>query len=177
MTMADRIVVLNDGRCEQVGTPAELYRFPASRFVASFQGSPPMNLLPVTIEQQPSGWRVALKDAAGCAISLPAENGWDTSLGQHSSAWLGVRPENFLLAPAENTVPLQLRVRTVEVLGANSTVHATWGNVPVALSIETQWNRGLGEDLTVHIPLEAFHFFDSSSGRRLSEAARDVVAA
>jgi sn-glycerol 3-phosphate transport system ATP-binding protein len=177
MTMADRIVVLNEGRCEQIGTPAQLYRYPASRFVASFMGAPSMNLLAVTVERQPAGWRLALRDAGDVALSLPSGSSWDTSLAEHSSAWLGVRPESFLLRPAENTVPLRLRIQTIEVLGARSTVHATWGNVRVAISIETEWNGRFGQDLTVHIPLDAVHFFDHTSGLRLAQAStRDMAA-
>jgi sn-glycerol 3-phosphate transport system ATP-binding protein len=171
MTMADRIVVLNEGLCEQIGTPAELYRYPASRFVASFLGAPSMNLLPVGVERQESGWRLALKDAAGLAVSLPSGSSWDESLAQHEAVWMGVRPESIQLEPGEQTVPLQLAARTVEVLGARSSIHATWGDAPVTISIETEWDEGFGKHLTVHIPVDALHFFDHTSGLRLSQAA------
>jgi multiple sugar transport system ATP-binding protein len=185
MTMADRIVVFNEGHCEQVGTPAELYRFPASRFVASFIGAPSMNLLPVTVEEQPSGWRLASKEGTEHGVSLPRGTSWDEALAKHSSAWLGVRPESIVLQPGkrstnfespEGTFSLDLTVRTVEVLGARSTIHAAWGKTPVTVSVETEWNGEFGQHVTAHIPLDALHFFDHETGRRLPESERDLVA-
>jgi ABC-type sugar transport system ATPase subunit len=176
MTMADRIVVLNEGGCEQIGTPAELYRYPASKFVASFIGAPAMNLLPVAAERQQSGWHLALNDTADMAVTLPFGSSWDSSLEEHSAVWLGVRPESILLQPADDTLSVQLTVRNIEVLGAHSTIHATWGNVPVTISIETEWNGNFGQHLTAHIPLDAVHFFDQTSGRRLHQTAHEMAA-
>jgi sn-glycerol 3-phosphate transport system ATP-binding protein len=176
MTMADRIVVLNEGGCEQIGTPAELYRYPASKFVASFIGAPAMNLLPVAAERQQSGWHLALKDTADMAVTLPFGSSWDSSLEEHSAVWLGVRPESILLQPADDSFRVQLTVRNIEVLGAHSTIHATWGNVPVTISIETEWNGNFDQHLTAHIPLDAVHFFDQTSGRRLRQTAHEMAA-
>ena len=84
MTLADRIVVLNDCRIEQVGTPMEVYARPASRFVASFVGSPAMNFLPVTVSG--SGDRLSARLSDGSLVDLPgapADKDWNE---------LGVRP-------------------------------------------------------------------------------------
>ena len=179
MTMADRIVVLNDGRCEQIGTPAELYRYPASRFVASFIGAPSMNLLPVTVRRQSSGWRLAATGAADAGepvVLLPPGRDWDAVLAKHPAICLGIRPENIQLQPSDDAVALHLTVHTTEVLGARSTVHTTWGDTPVTLSVETEWGSGFGQQLTGYVPLEALHFFNDESGLRLSQAARDMAA-
>jgi sn-glycerol 3-phosphate transport system ATP-binding protein len=179
MTMADRIVVLNDGRCEQIGTPAELYRYPASRFVASFIGAPSMNLLPVSVRQHSSGWHLATRDTADArepAVTLPAASDWDAVLAEHPAICLGVRPENIQLQPSGEAIALHLTVHTTEVLGARSTVHATWGGTPVTLSVETEWGGGFGRQVTAYIPLDALHFFDDESGLRIPQAAQDMAA-
>lgn len=176
MTMADRIVVLNDGGCEQIGTPGELYQYPASRFVAGFIGAPSMNLLAVTVERRPSGWQLTEHGAGEPAISLPSGTGWDGALAEHPVVWLGIRPESIHLQPGRGTLVLPLTTQTTEVLGARSTVHATWGRTPVTVSVETEWSGGFERLLTGHVPLDALHFFDHESGRRLDRAAQNMAA-
>jgi ABC-type sugar transport system ATPase subunit len=177
MTMADRIVVLNDGRCEQIGTPAELYRYPASRFVAGFIGAPAMNLLPVAVRRQSAGWGLAGRDSGEDIVTLPPGSGWDATLAEHSVVWLGVRPESIQLQPAGQAIPVHLTVRTTEVLGARSTVHASWGDTPLTVSVETEWDGGgFGQQLTAYVPMDALHFFDDESGRRLTEPAQGMAA-
>jgi multiple sugar transport system ATP-binding protein len=117
MTMADRIVVLRDGRIEQVGAPLDIYRRPANLFVAGFIGSPTMNLLPASV--------VGL-GASGCTVSLPgggelAVAADVSALAVGDSLTLGIRPEG--LRPAAEGV-LAGVVTVVEQLGALSLVHA-----------------------------------------------------
>ncbi|MBA4324894.1 MAG: ABC transporter ATP-binding protein [Rhodobacter sp.] len=113
MTLADRIVILNNCRIEQVGTPMEVYSRPASRFVASFIGSPAMNLLPVTLSG--SGDRVAARLGDGALVPLPAapkgEGPWE----------LGIRPEALTVA-AEGVTTATAAV--VERLGDRTLVYA-----------------------------------------------------
>jgi len=107
MTLADRIVLLNAGRIEQVGSPTDLYHRPATRFAAEFMGSPTMNMLPVTVE---TGHAVL---ASGERIALPG-------VGYAGRADLGVRPENLSLAEEG----LKAKVVLVEELGEARIVHA-----------------------------------------------------
>ncbi|MFN3520682.1 MAG: ABC transporter ATP-binding protein [Phenylobacterium sp.] len=107
MTLADRIVLLNAGHIEQVGTPTELYHRPATRFAAEFMGSPTMNILPVTLEGD------AAVLSTGERVSLPAA-------APGGKADLGVRPENIALADTG----LAARVMLVEELGEARIVHA-----------------------------------------------------
>jgi sn-glycerol 3-phosphate transport system ATP-binding protein len=169
MTMADRIVVLNRGRIEQIGSPSEIYRSPASRFVASFIGAPSMNLVPVAVERQSPGWRLALQGGKGMAVTLPYGSGWDGTLERHREVWLGMRPERILLEPSDDAVRLQLHFQATEVLGARSTLHTRWGREPVTISVETEWGGEFGREVTAYVPAGALHFFDSASGRRLSQ--------
>lgn len=117
MTLADRIVVLNAGRVEQVGTPGELYEAPATRFVAAFIGSPPMNLVDVTLTDMRSrGAVVRLPD--GTTVETRRDVG-DTPPGTRLT--LGIRPEHLVLPPAANLVGGA--VRLVESLGATHHAH------------------------------------------------------
>jgi len=115
MTLADRIVVLKDGRIEQVGTPAELYAAPQSRFVASFIGSPAMNFLPV--------------DVANGAFALPGggELG-GAGTGQHytGKADFGIRPEH--LRVGTDGPAISGRVALIEPLGADTLVKVAVGD-------------------------------------------------
>ncbi|WP_374574515.1 ABC transporter ATP-binding protein [Phenylobacterium sp.] len=107
MTLADRIVLLNAGRIEQVGAPTELYHRPATRFAAEFMGSPTMNIMPVTVKDG------AAELAGGERVALPG-------VAYAGQADLGVRPENLALADEG----LSAKVVLVEELGEARIVHA-----------------------------------------------------
>ncbi len=95
MTMADKIVVLQSGRVEQVGSPLELYHHPVNLFVAGFMGSPRMNLLPATITASDQGG-VTVAGPGGINVTVPVEPG---GLVPGSAATLGIRPEHLSIDP------------------------------------------------------------------------------
>ena len=133
MTLAQRMIVMNAGVMEQFGTPEEVYNRPASTFVASFIGSPPMNLL----NQAPG---------------LPA--------GQI----LGIRPEHLDLA-AEGW---ELKVDTVELLGAERLVHAHLGNESLTLRLDASMAAPKPGELFHALPKAGcIHHFDAETGKRL----------
>ena len=113
MTLADRIVVLNAGHVEQIGTPRELYERPASRFVAGFIGSPKMNFIEVTAEADAE---------QGCRVEIPAVGRRTLPLalsaGSTSEATLGVRPEHLIPTPSESGNGLE--IVNVEYLGSEA---------------------------------------------------------
>ena len=115
MTLADRIVILNDCRIEQVGTPMEVYQRPATRFVASFVGSPAMNFLPVTLSG--AGDRPGLRLGDGTVIPLPP--GQDLK----EVAELGVRPEAITIAAEGGDTTGTVKV--VERLGDRTLLYVT----------------------------------------------------
>jgi sn-glycerol 3-phosphate transport system ATP-binding protein len=103
MTLADRMVVMNDGRAEQIGTPLDVYDRPASVFVAGFIGSPPMNFVPPGALNGPA--------AAALIADLPAQ-----------TASVGIRPEHLELSAPERAL-LSGTVRYTEALGAETLIH------------------------------------------------------
>ena len=115
MTLADRIVVMRDGQIEQIGTPSELYDYPANRFVAGFLGSPQMNFLSgEVVEDGPAGR--ALKLASGERLALPSIDA--TILG--APLTIGVRPEHW--CPADDG-GIALRANFIERLGSSVNIH------------------------------------------------------
>ena len=158
MTLADRLVVMNGGRVEQVGPPLELYERPATQFVAGFLGSPGMNFLPVTREA--SGWR--LPD--GSRLGAPA--GPDVAVG--GAVTLGVRPEDLETCP-EPEADLVLEVAIVEPLGADTLLY---GNLPGHDELLVVKHSGKhpvtrGERMPLRLDPQRLHLFDADSQRRL----------
>jgi ABC-type sugar transport system ATPase subunit len=129
MTLADRIVILNNGAVEQEGPPLELYERPANRFVAGFLGQPKMNLLQATVTVAGTGIEFRLT-ADGPAIAMrPAKGGFEP--GQ--TVELGIRPDAFTL---KETGGLNARVVLVERLGGSSLVHARVEGLSNLITVE-----------------------------------------
>ncbi len=161
MTLADRIVVMNDGRIEQVGTPMELFNNPANTFVAGFLGSPPMNQMKGKLTE--NGAQIGSSE-----IKL---NGV-TAQQAGRDVIIGIRPEHVTLAPGEGTSPLPIALDLVEPLGSEALLHARFGDDNLVFKADTQGDighlTGVGE---VHIPALLVKIFDADTGRALSVGA------
>ncbi len=120
MTLADRIVVLDGGRVQQIGAPMDLYKSPANRFVAGFIGSPKMNFLPVRVTAAGAG-TVTVQSAAIGTLTLPAAN-LATAFASGDSAVLGIRPQSLDRGPELATGALRGTVSQVERLGDETIV-------------------------------------------------------
>jgi multiple sugar transport system ATP-binding protein len=159
MTMADRIVVLRDGRIEQIGTPLELYDSPANVFVAEFIGSPAMNMLPGRLSMD--GNRRAAVINGGTKIELPPQlAGVD---GQ--SILVGIRPEHLSVSHAANG--LTGKVALVEPTGAQVQIIADVGGRSVTALLNERVLPPVGSDIALAPKLDAIHAFDAASGQRL----------
>ena len=157
MTLADKVVVLNAGKVEQVGSPLELYHQPANLFVAGFLGTPKMGFLKGTISRIDAlGCEVQLD--AGTRIQLPL-SGPSLSLG--SSVTLGIRPEHLNLAkPGECTLTVTADVS--ERLGSDTYCHViTACGEPLTLRIRGDMASRYGEQLQLHLDSEHCHLFDA----------------
>ncbi len=161
MTMADRIVVMNAGRIEQIGSPLELYDRPANRFVASFIGSPAMSFIAGTYRSREGGAVVELAEG-GVLPVLPVE------APDGSAVDVGVRPENYLLA---EDGPLQLAVEVVEPTGPETHVFGQMGGHDVRCVFRSRLNPAPGTVLRLSAQPQHIHLFDIRSGIRLAERA------
>jgi multiple sugar transport system ATP-binding protein len=151
MTMADRIVVLNGGRVEQIGAPLDLYDRPANRFVAGFIGSPSMNFLEGTMT--PDGFATA-------GLTVPLLIKAQRHVGR--PAILGIRPEHLRLDPAG--VPAE--VLLVEPIGAETQVTMRLGDTQVIGVFRERVMLSLGAVIKM-MPDAAVHLFDADGGQRL----------
>src|SRR5450755_2853331 len=159
MTMGDRIVVMKDGRIEQIGSPLDLYDHPVNVFVAGFIGSPAMNFLPATLRRDAAGARLELAD--GTRLDAPARAGG--SDGQ--SVVLGTRPEHLLLA-AEGGIPT--RVVVLEPTGADTLVACRHGTTDMAAVFRERHDFAPGSTIRLQPDLQRAHLFDAGSGQRLA---------
>ncbi|MFM0197854.1 ABC transporter ATP-binding protein [Paraburkholderia strydomiana] len=122
MTMADRIVVLNHGQVEQIGSPLELYRKPSNRFVAGFIGSPKMNFLEVKVRSK-DAHRVTIELPGGASLDVPCSADAD-AVEPGQTLVLGIRPEHFVEAANENVdSALTGEVMVIEHLGSETLLH------------------------------------------------------
>jgi multiple sugar transport system ATP-binding protein len=158
MTMADRIVVMNAGRIEQIGTPLELYDTPANLFVADFIGSPSMNMLKGTLRLNGTEAAVALEEGPLLPVAPPA-TGTD---GQ--AVILGIRPEHVMLAEG-GSVPLEVEV--VEPTGANIQIYARLGQSLFCAVTSERHEVRPGDVMTAQFPPPRLHLFDAATGGRL----------
>ncbi len=160
MTLADVVVVMNGGRIEQTGSPIDVYRHPASKFVATFIGSPAMNLVPGKVVQA----GVVECDGGGrFAYDAKVFNG---AAGQVVE--IGVRPEDLVLAApgAKHTVLLSREF--VEELGATRLIHGLAGGKSAMVMSLPAAAAGVGSDtLTIEAPTAAVHLFDVTTGASL----------
>jgi len=152
MTVGDRLAVLNNGELEQIGTPMEVYSKPASEFVASFIGSPRINLVSGEVK----------------AGSLHVDGFELPGFSQISDqpVKVGIRPEDFVL---ESTAKMSLQIDLVEELGSDELLYCV---SPAGLDYRIRRPGGsghkVGENITVSVISEKLHLFSSQSGKRLN---------
>jgi len=153
MTLGQRLMVMNGGRIEQIGTPEQVYRQPATTFVAGFIGSPPMNLLKGTAD----GSRF---DVGGEALALPK------AAPRSGELLLGARPEHVEIDPLGAWT---MKVDVQEMLGAERLVYGRLGEAPFTLRIDGNLPAPkAGEVLRLRAAPEHLHWFDAQSGARVS---------
>ena len=159
MTMGDKIVVMKDGRIEQMGSPLELYDHPANVFVAGFIGSPAMNFVPATLRR--SGGTASLELADGSRLGAPTACGG--SDGQ--PVVLGTRPEHLRLA-AEGGIAS--RVVVMEPTGADTFVACRYGTTELSAVFRERHDFAPGSIIHLMPDLQRAHLFDAASGMRLA---------
>jgi len=160
MTMADRLVVMNAGRAEQIGTPRDVYQAPATTFVASFIGSPAMNFLRGRVSS--SGTEI---EAAGVTLPLLRSE----TLPGGLAVTVGIRPEDVSVVPGRGD--LELTVDLVEHLGAETVVIGRargGGREAFALRCHGDVTFEAGAAIQLGLPRDKLHIFDAENGHRLA---------
>jgi multiple sugar transport system ATP-binding protein len=152
MTMADKIVAMSDGNVEQIGSPLELYDRPTNLFVASFIGSPAMNLLKGEIVND------QFHAEGGATFPLPA------NLGSRPAVY-GIRPEYIRLRPDDG---VEARVHLVEPTGSETQVTVRVGETPLVCTFRERVNARPGDILRILPERALAHVFDADNGSRIS---------
>jgi sn-glycerol 3-phosphate transport system ATP-binding protein len=160
MTLSDKLVVMNGGQVEQIGVPAEVYRKPASRFVATFIGSPPMNLLPAKLDGHGI---IALGDALLQARDLRDD------LPSGTAVEVGLRPEDIEVASEGAAGSLPFDVEFIEELGATQLFHGQLAGKPFVMQAATGEVAAQAGRLWISVDPDKVHVFDAESGVRLGK--------
>ncbi|HEV7718922.1 MAG TPA: sn-glycerol-3-phosphate ABC transporter ATP-binding protein UgpC [Arsenicitalea sp.] len=160
MTMADQIVVMNDGRVEQIGSPLDLYDRPDNVFVATFIGSPAMNLVEGTVVEQAG--TSAVRTSGGTLFPLPP--GFKAPAG--ARVIYGFRPEHLIIADADSGIAAKVLV--IEPMGSETQVHLTIdGNECIGVFRDRIAARP-GDVLQVRPDASKVNIFDAATKRRLA---------
>jgi multiple sugar transport system ATP-binding protein len=168
MTLADRVVVMNKGKIEQIGAPNFLYHSPATRFVAGFIGSPAMNFLPCKLEQAGDGVNVRLSDTIAFAVPAERVQRYRPHVGQELT--FGIRPEHMTEAKtngSKNLAAFDAGIEVVEPMGNETMVFFSIGGTEVCGRIDPNAGAKVGGTLKMAAHLDHMHLIDNSSGRVL----------
>ena len=167
MTLADRVVVMNAGRIEQVGTPHDLYHSPATRFVAGFIGSPAMNFLPCTLEDSPLSVRLS----GDIAFAVPQQRveRYRPHLGSNGLLF-GLRPEHIVEQRPQsgpNQYAFEVKLDVTEPLGMETLVHFQMNGTDVCGRVNPGAGAESGRTMKLVADLNNMHLIDGNSGRVL----------
>ena len=166
MTLADRVVVMNNGRIEQIGTPNDLYHHPATRFVAAFIGSPAMNFLPCRFEEVAGRLHVRLTDRI--AFPLPpgrAERYRD--VGRSEKLLLGLRPEHITEANAHPELGIEAFDAVLDVtepMGMETLIYFTLEGTQVCGRVNPNAGARDGGALRLAVDLNNMHLLNEVTG-------------
>ncbi|WP_136443756.1 ABC transporter ATP-binding protein [Pacificoceanicola onchidii] len=160
MTLADKVVIMRDGYVEQVGTPEEVYTAPQSTFVATFIGSPSMNMIEA---------KVVAERLEANGFSMPLPDRFQGKVTEGQAVTIGVRPIEIKRVAASSTGAMQANVEVTEYLGNEALLDLRVG--PHELVAEVPADQRVEPGKVIHIALNegAIHLFDTVSGRTLSE--------
>lgn len=164
LSLADTMAVINNGRIEQSGTPAEIYRRPANVFVARFVGDPPMNILTTHLV----GDELALNSLMRLKLSEPFRRAL-SGYPPEKPVLLGIRPKDMRLTPPDAPqAKLHAESGHIQVLGETSVVTLSSDGLEIRLKLATQQAPRRGERVGVDFSIEDCHLFDAHSQTRIA---------
>jgi ABC-type sugar transport system ATPase subunit len=162
MTLADRIVILNAGNIEQIGTPEEVYDSPATTFVAAFVGAPPMNLVPARLA---GDGRIEL--AGGYVLALADSTARRADAGSAREVIAGFRPEHLVWAGDDTRAAIVGAATVVEPLGSDTLVSLDLTGTSVIARLPPRIVRRAGERVALAVDPAHVHVFDRATERRV----------
>lgn len=165
MTLADRIVILNEGYVAQVGTPTEVFQLPANKFVAQFIGNPAMNMVEATMTAVNDEWFIKLND-----LLIPLPPRFQHHAEQDKALSLGIRPTDIHLRAEQidhdRVYECPVKIKEKELLGASVLLKTEVGDMP--LIVETQATEIISNVIKLNIDLDCIHLFDAQTEQSLA---------
>jgi multiple sugar transport system ATP-binding protein len=176
LTLSDRVAVMHQGRVQQYASPEDIFHRPANLFVASFVGTPTMNLLPADLAV--SGGAVSARLDDGIAIALdPMDAGW-VSPARPGPVVAGVRPEDVVVLPAGEADGLAATVTLVEPIGSEAIVHFRIDDARTVVAVVPESLRlALGAQVRLRFSADRMHLFDTASTDALFHGSHQRRAA
>ncbi len=166
MTLADRVIILRDGKVEQIGTPKHVYLHPANKFVASFIGSPAMNQVVAKLSYQGDQASITLGDN-----NIPLPPSIVLSKKEDGDIVIGIRPTDIHVHAASVTsgtpLPLPMTVAACDFLGSTVHIEADFGEERMMIESPAEFEAREGEKVTFYFDSERLHFFDMDTGKSL----------
>ena len=169
MTLADRVVVMNAGLIEQVGSPNELYHSPATKFVAGFIGSPAMNFIPCNLEQAAGALRVRLSDTLSFPVPADRTARYTAFVGKPNLV-LGLRPEHIIETRPHvepNQHDFEQKIDVVEPMGMETLVYFTINGTEVCGRVNPNAGAAESRSMKLRADLNNMHVIDDSTGKVL----------
>jgi multiple sugar transport system ATP-binding protein len=166
MTLADRVVVMNHGRIEQIGTPNDLYHSPATKFVAGFIGSPAMNFIPCRLEQAAGALRVQLNSTV--SLPVPANRSAAYQAYLNKDLLLGLRPEHLVdarphMEPGMHAFDVPIDV--IEPMGMETLLYCSINGAEVCARVHPSAPARAGAPMKLAADMDRMHLIDNESGR------------
>ncbi len=162
MTMADKIVVMNDGNVEQIGSSLDLYDNPKNLFVATFIGSPAMNLMSGTYNKRSKQFISQAGSKVKLAAALQAEDGQELTIG--------VRPEHLDLIKPKTKTDIKAKVSVTEPTGTDTLVFARHGDEEIVAMFRDRHDLSPGDEIMLRPQANTVHVFDPQTGDRIETA-------
>lgn len=163
MTLATRIVIMKDGVIQQIGTPSEVYSDPNNEFVASFIGSPPMNLLHAKLDNNGiitiGDMKIKLTENQN---NMLKRNGYE-----NSEITFGIRPEDIHISDSANNNSIKRIIDFVEFLGDTNLIHFNEHKTSCVAKIDSKYSVSANESINFVYDLEQVKFFDAKTGHRI----------
>jgi multiple sugar transport system ATP-binding protein len=160
MTMASKIVVMKDGKVQQIGTPLGLYNHPKNKFVAGFIGSPPMNFLTVKVSEESGS--IVLDEGS---FKIKADPSHVEHLKKYvgKEVFLGIRPEDMAYTPAGGDNSFSVKITVVEPLGADIHLWLTTATQPLVVRTESHYTFKVGDNASFIPKMEKARYFDKET--------------
>jgi multiple sugar transport system ATP-binding protein len=176
LTMADRIVVMDKGVVQQIGTPSEIYRYPSNRFVATFIGEPPMNTMPGRVVRTDTGAKLTVEGAAVMDLPEPLLGRLEArELDADGRIDVGIRPDDFVLATSEGP-GLTATIRVREIIGTTSLLSIDTGEHRLRVRVDRDLAPSEGASVRLQARSDRVYLFDAKTGMAVWPAASTEAA-